>query len=218
MERPGVGSNLRDHPISSVVFGATKELPAGRNNDAELVGLVQTDPAAAGPDLQFVVTHVPQVPTGAPKYGFTVRPSVMQPFSRGTVRLASSVSTAPPRIDPNYFADDRDLATMLRGIDPARELGAAPALAAWGPTEIAPGPLITDLREYVGHTLTSYCHPVGTCAIGDDDAAVVDAELRVVGVDGLRTADASVMPSLPSANTVATVYAIAERAAELILE
>ncbi|GAB2591990.1 GMC family oxidoreductase [Kribbella endophytica] len=217
-DRPGVGSNLRDHPIAGVVYGTTKEVPAGRNNNAELVGLVQTDPAAAGPDLQFVVTHVPQVPTGAPKYGFTIRPSVMRPFSRGTVRLASSVPTAAPLIDPNYFADERDLTTMLRGIALAREIGAAPALASWGPTEIAPGPLVTDLREYVGRTLTSYCHPVGTCAIGDDDAAVVDTELRVVGIEGLRVADASVMPSLPSANTVATVYAIAERAAGLLLE
>jgi choline dehydrogenase len=219
LDRPGVGSNLQDHPIAGVVFGATKEVPPGRNNNAELVGLVQTDPAGAGPDLQFVVTHVPQVPTGAPKYGFTIRPSVMQPFSRGTVRLADNVPTTAPLLDPNYYADERDLNVMLEGIRLAREIAAGAALADWGPTEIAPGPSVTspeDLRAYVARTLTSYCHPVGTCKIGDDDQAVVDTELRVIGIEGLRIADASVMPSLPSANTVATVYAIAERAAELL--
>ncbi|MEV6281473.1 GMC family oxidoreductase N-terminal domain-containing protein [Kribbella sp. NPDC051770] len=219
--RPGVGSNLQDHPLANVVFGTATAVPPARNNHAELIGLLQVDPAAAGPDLQFVVTDLPQVPAGtAPPYGFTIKPSVMRPYSRGSVRLASTVATAAPLIDPNFFADPRDTTTMLRGIDLARELGAARALAEWGPTEIAPGPALTardDLREYVGRTLASYCHPVGTCAIGDGEQAVVDNDLRVIGIDGLRVADASVMPSLPSANTVATVYAIAERAAELLL-
>jgi choline dehydrogenase len=95
----------------------------------------------------------------------------------------------------------------------------ASALAAWRREEVAPGPEVTDeeaLRAYVKASFISYYHPVGTCAMGNTELSVVDSELRVRGIDGLRVADASVMPSIPSNNTNATVYAIADRAAELI--
>jgi choline dehydrogenase len=100
----------------------------------------------------------------------------------------------------------------------ARDIGAASAFDDWRSTEIAPGPDVDDvraLRTYVKNTFTPYFHPVGTCAIGDTASSVVDSDLRVHGISGLRIADASVMPSIPSNNIVATVYAIAERAAEL---
>ncbi|MCE7003857.1 GMC oxidoreductase [Kibdelosporangium philippinense] len=139
----------------------------------------------------------------------------MQPYSRGTVRLANGDPASAPVLDPNYFGDERDMATMLAGMNIAREIGQAPALAPWRGEELAPGPK-EDSREYVRRTLASYCHPVGTCKMGTDDQSVVDPDLCVYGVDGLRIADASVIPAIPSANTVATVYVIAERAAELI--
>jgi choline dehydrogenase len=109
--------------------------------------------------------------------------------------------------------------TMIEGIKIARRIGSAPALDDWCAEEMAPGPSVLDeesLREYVRATSGSYYHPVGTCALGRDDRSVVDCELRVHGVDGLRVVDASVMPSLPSNNPLATVYAIAERGADLI--
>jgi choline dehydrogenase len=217
---PGVGSNLQDHPITAMVYEAAREVPAARNNHGEALGLVRTDPSLTGPDLQILFVDVPMLPTGAPRYGFTIRSAVMRPHSRGTVRLADGHFTTAPLLDPNYFGDERDFATMLRGIRMVREIAAAPALAGWRRAEVAPGPDVTDdeqLRAYVGRTLTSYSHPIGTCKIGDDDQSVVDTELRVHGIEGLRIADASVMPSLPSGNTNATVYAIAERAAGLLL-
>jgi choline dehydrogenase len=98
-------------------------------------------------------------------------------------------------------------------------LGNVTALDPWRAAELAPGPDVDDedgLRAYVCSTLASYCHPAGTCRIGNDPMAVVDTELRVHGVDALRIADASVIPTIPSANIAPAVYAIAERAAELI--
>jgi choline dehydrogenase len=144
---------------------------------------------------------------------------VIQPFSRGIVRLSGPDASAAPIIDPNYFGDDRDLRTLITGLRLAREIGAASAYGPWRSAEALPGPAVNDdnaLRDFAKAAYQSYLHPVGTCAMGNTNMSVVDSELRVHGISGLRVADASVMPSIPSANTAATVYAIAERAAELI--
>jgi choline dehydrogenase len=125
----------------------------------------------------------------------------------------------PPVVDTNHLGADRDMCTILEGFRIAREIGTAPALDDWRAEEIAPGPFVNDqqsLREFICATTSSYYHRVGTCAIGEEKRSVVDSELHVHGIDGLRVVDASVMPSLPSNNTLATVYAIAERGAELI--
>jgi choline dehydrogenase len=145
--------------------------------------------------------------------------SLMQPFSRGTVRLASASPDAAPVVAPGYLTDPRDLDAIIRGLKIALNIPRARALKPWLAREIAPGPDARDdaaLRAYATAAVLSCNHPVGTCRIGTDDLAVVDPELRVHGVSGLRVADASVMPSIVSANTNATVYAIAERAAELL--
>jgi len=108
--------------------------------------------------------------------------------------------------------------TMLAGLRRIRQIGRAGALDGWRGAEVVPGEAIDDdraLRQFVYSTYGTYFHLVGTCAVGDTEMSVVDPELRVHGIDGLRVADASVMPSIPSANTNATVCAIAERAAEL---
>jgi choline dehydrogenase len=110
---------------------------------------------------------------------------------------------------------------MCEGLRIARRLGQAGALAPWRGEEVHPGPAVDDtdtdaLREYLRHSLKCYFHYVGTCRMGADEMAVVDTDLRVRGISGLRVADASVMPSIVAANTVATVYGIAERAAHLI--
>ena len=110
---------------------------------------------------------------------------------------------------------------MLNGFEIARAIGSAPGFEAGRADEIAPAPSVDDeesLRGFIRATTSSYYHPVGTCAIGEIEASVVDSELRVHGISGLRVVDASVMPSLPSNNPLATVYAIAERGAELIRE
>jgi choline dehydrogenase len=221
LDLPGVGSNLQDHPIANVVFTPAQPVPAALNNHAEVIGLLRSDPALDGPDLQIVFvdapTHLPSV-TG-PEHGFTIGVSLMRPRSRGTVRLASAEPGAAPVLDPGYFCDDRDLATMLKGLAAVRTIANADALAPWRDTEVLPGSDVDDeqgLRAYVRKTLASYCHPVGTCRIGADGMSVVGTDLRVRGIEGLRVADASVFPSITSANTNATVYAVAERAAELL--
>jgi choline dehydrogenase len=151
--------------------------------------------------------------------GYVIAASVMTPFSRGSMRLSGPDAGARPIIDPNYFGDDRDLRTLVAALKIAREIGAASPYDPWRAAEAAPGPAADDeeaLRGFVKAAYQSYFHPVGTCAMGDTDMSVVDSELRVHGISGLRVADGSIMPSIPSANTAATVYAIAERAAELI--
>jgi choline dehydrogenase len=108
---------------------------------------------------------------------------------------------------------------MREGLVIAREIGEASALDGWRGEELTPGPTVDDRdswRTYVRASCSTYFHPVGTCAMGESGQAMVDSELRVHGIDGLRVIDASVMPSLPSNNTMATVYGIAERGAEMI--
>lgn len=222
LDLPGVGANLHDHPITNLVFSARQPVPAGRNNHGEALGLLRTDLALDGPDLQIIFVDAPgHMPTGeTPEQGFTIGVSIMAPRSRGTVRLATADPGTSPLLDPNYFGDDHDLDTMVAGLRLAREIGQAPALDEWRGAEVGPGPDVHDdaaLRAYVRSTLASYCHPVGTCRIGDDPMGVVDTELRVHGISGLRIADGSVIPSIPSGNTNPAVYAIAERAAELIV-
>jgi choline dehydrogenase len=219
---PGVGENLHDHPLAAIAYRATVAVPPPHLNYCEVIGLVQSDTASDGPDVQMLFVDgsmgslpLPGLSTSDHGYGICV--SVLQPYSRGTVRL--SRSGGAPLIDPNYFGDDRDMRTMLAGLRLARRIGAADALAAWRSAEAAPGPDVADdeaLRDFVKSTFTTYFHPVGTCAMGTTDMSVVDSELRVRGMLGVRVADASVMPSIPSNNTNATVYAIAERGAELI--
>ena len=219
---PGVGDNLFDHPMSGVVYRSARPVPPGQNNHGEALGLIRS-PDADSPDLQVMFVDVPlragTLPGPAIGEGYTLATSLMLPASRGSVRLASAEPGTPPLIDPNYYADPRDLETIAAGLRSAREIGSAAALDQWRGEEVLPGPDVNDdasLRAYLRRNLQTYSHPGGTCRIGTDGEAVVDTDLRVHGVSGLRVADASVMPSAPSANTNATVYAIAERAAELI--
>jgi len=220
---PGVGANLFDHPMSGVVYRSAQPVPAGQNNHGEALGLIRSHPDADTPDLQIMFVDVPlraeALPGPAIGAGYTLATSLMLPRSRGTVRLASGEPGTPPLIDPNYSADPRDLDTFTAGLHAAREIGRAAALDLWRGEEVLPGPEVNDdgsLRAYLRRNLRTYSHPGGTCRIGTDGQAVVDSDLHVRGISGLRVADASVMPSAPSANTNATVYAIAERAAALI--
>jgi choline dehydrogenase len=161
--------------------------------------------------------HPPWMP--GPAVGYTIAFAVLHPHGRGSVRLAGTDPASEPLIDPNYFSDDRDMAGMLTALRVAREIGSSPAFDDWRDAEALPGPDVqekTELRDYLRRDTDPYYHTVGTCRIGTDPAAVVDPQLRVRGVEGLRVADASVMPTVPGANTHATVVAIAERASTLI--
>src|SRR5262249_13080721 len=145
--------------------------------------------------------------------------AALHPRSRGSVRLASADPVTAPLIDPNYFGDDEDMLVMLTALGISREIGSSPAFDDWRREGALPGPDVpdaTELRNYLRSGTDPYNDAVGTCRIGTDPEAVVDPQLRVHGIDGLRVADASVMPTIPGANPNATVLAIAERAATLI--
>ncbi|MFF5084012.1 GMC family oxidoreductase [Actinoplanes sp. NPDC000266] len=220
---PGVGSGLQDHPIANVVYRSARPVPTPRHNHGEVIGLVRSRDGLPGPDLQLIFVDLPRPVNGhdGPDQGYTIGVSLMAPHSRGTVRLADAAPGSHPLLDPNYYGDPRDLDAVVAGVRLARRIGRAAALADWRDAEVIPGPATDgddELRDYARRAVASYCHPVGTLAMGDGPDAVVDTGLRVRGVGGLRVADASVMPAIPSGNTNATVYAIAERAAELVLE
>ncbi|MEJ2890621.1 GMC oxidoreductase [Actinomycetospora aeridis] len=122
-------------------------------------------------------------------------------------------------IDPNYLAEDADVEGLLEGIAISREIGAARAFDRWRLREVLPGPDVTsatDLRRFVARAASTYYHPAGTCAMGTGDDAVVDPELRLRGLDGLRVADASIMPTMVSVNPNATITMIGAKAAALI--
>jgi choline dehydrogenase len=218
---PGVGENLQDHPGVSLVYAPGQPLPAARFNRAEVLGLLRSGPDVGYPDLQIGFSEIPVPSPGdsGPQAILVLLTSLMQPFSRGTVRLASASPDAAPVVAPRYLTDSLDLDAIVRGLWTGQDIPLARALKPWLAREIAPGLDAGDdaaARAYATAAVLSCNHPVGTCRIGTDDMAVVDLELRVHGVSGLRGADASVMPSIDSANTNATVYAIAERAAELM--
>ncbi len=150
----------------------------------------------------------------------TVMPTLIYPKSRGEVRLASANPTAAPLIDPHYLEDPDDARFLIEGIKLVREVMAHPRLRGMVDGELHPGPAMGDdqaiARELPMRIHTVY-HPVGTCRMGSDDRAVVDPELRVRGVDGLRVADASIMPTITGGNTNAPSLMIGERCVEIML-
>jgi choline dehydrogenase len=193
------------------------------SNVAEAGGFMRIDPAAPAPDLQFIFGpiwyffHGMRNPTG---HGFTLLPCLVQPKSLGRVTLRSSDPLDAPVIDHNYLAEKEDLDLLVQGVRIARRLLEAPAFDAYRGTPYQPTPSVqtdAEIAEYVrGEVMTIY-HPVGTCKMGNDPMAVVDHELRVHGVAGLRVADASIMPNIVNANTNAPSMMIGEKAADMIL-
>jgi choline dehydrogenase-like flavoprotein len=151
-------------------------------------------------------------------HGFSLGVCVLKPKSRGYVALGSPVPTAKPLIVHNYLEHGDDVASLVAGVRMGMEICATEPLAELA-TALIEGPASTSDEDILAHArqhLMTIYHPVGTCRMGDDDGAVVDRELRMRGVDGLRVVDASVMPSVPRGNTNAPTIALAERAADLI--
>jgi choline dehydrogenase len=218
---PGVGENLSEHPLAPVVYSAAQPMPDAVNNRGGVLAALRTDPALPAPNVHVVFMDFPYIPPGmhGPHNGYTIAFALLNPDSRGSVRLASADPAAAPLIDPGLLADQRDVDAMVAGLRLTREIGGAQALAPWRQEEALPGAAVTTAvrqRDFLRRSTGGYWHPVGTCRMGTGPAAVTDPQLRVHGISGLRVADASVMPSIPAANTNATVLAIAERAADLI--
>ena len=159
-----------------------------------------------------------RVPVEA-NHGLTVRVGPIVPESRGTVTLRSADPAAPPRIQPNYLESAADLRTMIAGVRMVRDLMGQPAFDRYRGRELAPGAEARtdrDLEAWLRASAMTTFHPVGTCKMGIDPMAVVDARLRVHGIEGLRIADASIMPIITSGDTNAPAIMIGEKAAEFL--
>jgi len=226
---PGVGENLQDHVLlSGVVFkykGKMPDRPAD-SNAVEAEAYLSSAPSG-DTDISLVLHQLPAVtPEVASRFGappvdaFTVAPALVQPTSIGSVRLASANFQDAAVIDGNYLGTDQDLAAIVRAIGAAREIGNQHAFDGFRESELVPGPKASaeEIRELARLGSASFGHAVGTCKIGVDKLAVVDPELRVRGILGLRVADASVMPQIITGpGTNASAHMIGGRAAELIL-
>lgn len=221
VDLPGVGSHLLDHPETTVTWQTTRAVPDEGDQFWEVAFFVDT---YFGPLMAHVGTR-PVVPPGfpLPDHGLSITPNAARPGSEGTVRLRSARATDPPLVDPAYLSCEDDLAVLVQGVGIARGIAAAPALASWLGEEVAPGSDCESedaLKRYIRATLSTVHHPAGTAQMGDldDEATVVDPQLRVRGVDRLRVADASIFPELPSVNPCLTCMMVGERAAEIIGE
>lgn len=218
----GVGQNLQDHLQLPVVFTSKREreLPTLLTGNTMFVNTRQNRRGAV-PDLQLNFT--PAVPKPlAPILNIPIPvgiflPIMVMPDSIGEVKLRSANPLDLPLVNPNYLQADADVQTLREAVRMIRELAKTSAMSAEYETEIVPGP-DADLEGYIRSQATTLWHPAGTCAIGSDGNAVVDAQLRVRGVEGLRVADASVMPTVTSGNTQAACFVIGEKAADAILQ
>jgi choline dehydrogenase len=242
-----VGGNLQDH--LDIILQWRCSQPVTLNSNASFLGkmtslakwvfaktgngahmptptgaFLATREGLAAPDVQMHFMPVKGQPHGRgqinPEHGYQLHVCQLRPESRGTIRLRSPDSQAPPAIDPNYLSAPEDVETLYRGVCMAREIGRQPAMAGYNAGEVWPGDgvqgrdaLVAAMRDWAE---TIY-HPVGTCRMGVDDAAVVDGQCRVNGVEGLRVVDASVMPYLVSGNTNAPTIMIAEKVADMVL-
>jgi len=219
---PGVGRNLHDHPLTSVIYEGRRQIPPGMTNLAESSLLWRSDESLAGPDMQIMFIHVPfHVPALQPHPNCFTLATAVVPDSRGTIRLQNADPDSPPLIDPHYLSESRDIDRLAHGVEVARAIVADSAFDDWRGAELHPGGSATsveDVEAFVRRGTGTYFHPVGTCAMGTGDEAVVDPDLRVRGVENLRVIDASVMPRIVCVNTNATTIMIAERGAELVRE
>ncbi|GJM36533.1 MAG: GMC oxidoreductase [Saprospiraceae bacterium] len=244
---PGVGKNLQDHLIGGVAtrtnykrsLDSTERFPYIFSNlfnyffrrrgpltsiVAEVGGFLRTLPTLDAPDLQFhfgpafFIDHGFHKPPGN---GYSFGPTLIQPKSRGVVSLGSADPMANPVVDPQYFTRPEDIATMVRGYHITMKILEQPVFASYRQSLYLPEkPLTedTDIADFFRQWCQTLYHPVGTCKMGPDDMAVVDDQLRVHGIRGLRVADASIMPSITRGNTNAPTIMIGEKAADLVLK
>ena len=244
---PGVGRNLHDHMASPVHMSMNHTASYGlswrtiprnlrvlaqyalfrsgplSNNVFESAAFLKTLPGLDRPDVQLVLQTAKRPKPSFPfplGHGFAISPVCLYPRSRGRLTLASADPLAAPRIDPNLLSDPSDIQPLLRGIRLSRQIFASAAFAKYRATETEPGAAVQSdaaLIDSIRAQAYTVHHPVSTCRMGTDPGAVVDSQLRVVGLEGLRVADASVFPSIIGGNTNAAVVMVAEKAADLIL-
>jgi choline dehydrogenase len=227
----GVGQNLQDHVlVSGLIYRYRGKMP-DRPADSDAVEAevyLSSGVSSRDTDINLVLEQLPiATPEAAARFGappgegFTIAPALVQPTSRGRVRLASARWQDAPIIEANHLGTEQDLAAIVRAIEAARELGNQRALDGVREAEVVPGPAARtrkDLEDLARNGAASFGHAIGTARMGTDADAVVDPQLRVHGLRGLRVADASVMPTITSGPTNAPSIMIGGRAAEMILK
>ncbi|HEX7416812.1 MAG TPA: GMC family oxidoreductase N-terminal domain-containing protein [Steroidobacteraceae bacterium] len=244
---PEVGANLRDHLAAPVLmetrnsesygislraaprglwnileYAVARRGPLG-SNVFEANAFLRSTSGLDRPDIQVVFQPARRnrgtfpLPLG---HGFAINTVNLYPRSHGRITLASPDPLAAPLIDPNLLEEPQDLQPLLRGIVLARRILGTPAFARYRAVEVEPGPAVQGdeaLAEFVRRAASTVHHPVSTCRMGPDNASVVDPQLRVRGIDGLRVVDASIFPNIVGGNTNAVIVMVAEKAADMIL-
>jgi len=216
-----VGENFHNHVLTGVINECSQPVPPPNLNLSESALFCKSDPGWVGPDLQIAFVHVPFniiIGQGHPN-SISILPGVVRPMSRGWIRLASSNPLDRPLVNPNYLGAESDLERLVQGVKIARDIFATDAFSGWIKDELMPGPEVRSddqLRAFVRQNADTYHHQAGSCKMGLDSMAVVDPQLRVYGVEGLRVADASVMPVVPSGNCHAGILVIGEKVSDLI--
>lgn len=241
----GVGQDLQDHLAAHVKYRSTKPwsmlrylnpihgaIAMGRylllrngplaSTGMSVAAFVRSDPALEEPDIKMLLIMALMSNNGrslTPSHGFYAHINVARPEARGSVSLSTADPEAPPVIDQNYLGTENDRRVMREGVKIAREIFAQEAFDSIRGEELAPGPEVHGddaIDAYIRASAEADYHSVGTARMGTDPRAVVDPELRVRGIAGLRVVDASVMPHLPGGNTAMPVAMIAEKAADMI--
>ncbi|GLZ47730.1 GMC oxidoreductase [Actinomycetospora sp. NBRC 106375] len=222
LDLPGVGENLQEHPIiAGPCFEAAEPLPAPTHNLEGSMAFWRSAADVTVPDLTYVSVQIPYVSAEVaaehpvPANAFVLAPGLMRVRSRGRLRLTAGGGLD---IRANMLDDPADVEAAVAGVEIGLELADQPAFRKLVARRVAPGTATdrSSLTRFVRQSAMPYFHPVGTCAMGTGDDAVVDPQLRVRGIEGLRVADASVMPTITSANTNAPTAMIAEKAADLV--
>lgn len=221
VDAPGVGQNLQDHLQLPVVYNTKGDIPPTKT----LCGNILFTKTRSGmemesPDLQMIFAPTVPIPLSAflqfPNPVCIFIPILVRPFSRGEVLLRSSNPMDLPIVNPNYLTCAADVETLKSGVELVRQLAATNSFAPINAGEMAPGEG-GDVEGYVRTQCTTIWHPAGTCKMGRDSLSVVDPQLRVYGVEGLRVADASIMPTVTAGNTNAPAAMIGHRAADFLL-
>jgi choline dehydrogenase-like flavoprotein len=212
-------------PLMALEYAFTRRGPMSMA-PSQMGAFARSSPEYATPNLEFHVQPLTLEAFGEPLHRFgaiTISVANLRPTSRGGVHAASPDPMAPPKIQPNYLATAEDQRVAADSLRLVRRIVAQPPLQRFAPEEFRPGPAAQSDEDLIAAARalgTTIFHPVGTAAMGpaDDEAAVVDARLRVRGIERLRIADASVMPRITSGNTNSPTLVIAEKAAKMILE
>ncbi|MBO3459689.1 GMC family oxidoreductase N-terminal domain-containing protein [Aetokthonos hydrillicola Thurmond2011] len=214
---PGVGQNLHDHIQVFVSYESKQPIDVDiASNIGEAGGFTKTKPELSAPDLQLIFVPVPDLNyrTSSKSQGFAIGTALTYPKSRGYLALRSNNPFDPPIIQPNYLGVREDLDVLVEGVKLVRKIASASVFDAFRGQEKFLG--FAEISDYIRAMAETQFHPVGTCKMGNDHMSVVDAQLRVHGVDGLRVIDSSIMPVITRGNTYAATIMIAEKAADII--